>query len=141
MTEVHDELAREVYGHAIEQVLDDLTLEPAEEQFLLRLRSELQLSDGEAERLWEDGMLEARRRGLQRAQTHDEVFHSGTGGVEVTGVSTECLEAAISNAVETAQKAMNGATSFELLQTRGRLNEAGIHEWHVEVRVRRRRVD
>ena len=41
VTRIHDDVARKVYGEAVEKSLEDLELDPAETDFLRRLRNDI----------------------------------------------------------------------------------------------------
>jgi hypothetical protein len=104
---VHDEVAREVYGKAIQEVLADLKLDPEEEAFLRRLRGELQISETVAGQLFAEGERNARDEVLREASSRDRLFlkeHTPAG--EFTGRSTTTIEAAVADALAKATVAI-----------------------------------
>ena len=53
---IHDEIACRVYGAAVDAVLDDQQLDPEEEEFLSRLRRDLEISADVAQALLDEGI-------------------------------------------------------------------------------------
>jgi flavin-binding protein dodecin len=133
---VHDEVAREVYGKAIQEVLADLKLDPEEEAFLRRLRGELQISETVAGQLFAEGERNARDEVLREASSRDRLFlkeHTPAG--EFTGRSTTTIEAAVADALAKATVAIPGLHWFELTQIAGYVEEGQPNGWHVILRA------
>ena len=59
---VHDEVSQDVYGQAVDQVLEDQRLDPEEEAFLQQLRGQLDIPDEVANALLTEGVQRARQR-------------------------------------------------------------------------------
>ena len=55
--------------------------------------------------------------------------------VELVGSSAESVEAAIQNAVGRANESLRQLRWFEVLETRGSIDENGVSEWQVTVRI------
>ncbi len=55
--------------------------------------------------------------------------------VELTGTSTESLEAAIENAVARAAKTVRNLRWFQVAEIRGALRDSGVSSWQVTVKV------
>lgn len=55
--------------------------------------------------------------------------------VELVGSSTLSTDDAVKNAVERAGKTLRNLRWFEVLETRGQINEGGIAHWQVTVLV------
>ncbi len=131
---VHDEVAEEVYGKAIQDVLADLEIDAEEEAFLRRLRGELRVSDTLAAKLRARGENRARDMALSRASSPDEDFsaHRVPSG-QFTGRSDVSLEAAISDALAKAQIAIPRIYWFEVKEIAGYVGEGKPSGWHVSV--------
>jgi len=133
---VHEEVAREVYGKAIQEVLSDLKLDPEEEAFLRRLRGELNLSEKVAEQLYTEGERSARDRVLSKASSPDRLFlsHHAPAG-EFTGRSTTTIDGAVSEAIAKATVAIPSLHWFELTHIAGYVEEGQAKGWHVTLRA------
>jgi flavin-binding protein dodecin len=55
--------------------------------------------------------------------------------VELVGSSTAGTDEAIKNAVETASKSLRHLDWFEVVETRGHLEEGKVAHWQVKLRV------
>jgi flavin-binding protein dodecin len=129
---VHDEVAREVYGKAIQEVLADLKLDPEEEVFLRRLRGELHLPEKVAAKLLTEGERSARDRALSKASSRDHLFlsqHAPAG--EFTGRSATTIEDAVAEALAKATVAIPSLHWFELRHIAGYVEEGRARGWHV----------
>jgi flavin-binding protein dodecin len=133
---IHEELAQEVYGKAIQEVLEDMRLDPDEEAFLRRLRGDLKISDEVAKRLYERGESQARSRAFSKASGGDEErigFRAPAG--EFNGRSTNSLEAAVTDALTKATVAVPKLHWFELTHISGYVENGEPESWHVTVRA------
>jgi flavin-binding protein dodecin len=133
---VHDEVAREAYGKAIQDVLADLELDPEEEAFLRRLRGELQLSEKVARQLFAEGERNARDDVLRKASSRDRLFlkeHVPAG--EFAGRSTTTIEDAVADALAKATVAIPSLHWFELKHIAGYVGESQAKGWHVILRA------
>ena len=137
VAEVHDEVARRLYGAAIDEVLEDHRLEPAEEEFLKRLRGELRLADDVADDLYAVGERRSRQRFLERAASHDHVFVAPRErSLRLWGASTEGLEDAVQNALAEALQAVPHLLGrFEVTQIQGEIASGRVASWKVEVKT------
>ena len=129
---VHDEVAREVYGKAIQEVLADLKLDPEEETFLRRLRGELQIPEKVAERLYTEGQQSAREQAMREASSRDHLFlkHHAPAG-EFTGRSTTTIEDAVTEALAKASVAIPSLHWFEVTHLAGYVEEGQPTGWYV----------
>jgi flavin-binding protein dodecin len=135
LSAIHDEVAREVYGKAVEEVLEDLEIDAEEEAFLRRLRGELHLPDRVATDLLERGQLHARDLAVSRAASPDDNFSMyRVPAGDFTGRSDATLEAAVSDAIAKAQMAVPRLHWFEVIQIAGYVGEGKPKSWHVTVR-------
>lgn len=55
--------------------------------------------------------------------------------VELTGSSTESMEAAVKNAVSRASRTVHNMRWFEVTETRGHIEEGSIAHWQVTVKI------
>ena len=131
---IHEEVAHDVYGKAIQEVLDDMRLDPDEERFLRRLRGELQISDEVAQRLYERGESDARDRAMVQASAGDGDFarHRVPAG-EFTGRSESTLELAVADALAKASVAVPKLYWFEVTNITGYVAEGKPESWLVTV--------
>ncbi len=134
---VHRDVAHEVYGRAIEQVLEDQRLDPEEEQFLRRLREDLDLPEEEAEILFRGGVERARRRFIGNLEQDPFVPRPRDYVVEVTGSSQESLEHAVRTTLEQAGRAIPGIYWAEVSKIGVALDGKDVAAWHVKVAARR----
>lgn len=61
----------------------------------------------------------------------DHVYKS----IELTGTSKKSLEAAIENAVSKASKSLHNLRWFEVVETRGAIEDGKITAWQVTVKI------
>ena len=133
---IHEEVAHEVYGKAIAEVLDDMKLDPDEESFLRRLRGELQISEDVAKRLLTLGEQRARDRKLSEASAGDTDFvrYRAPAG-NFTGRSDTTVEDAVSDALSKASVVIPDLHWFEVTQLAGYVGDGKAQNWHVTVRA------
>ncbi|MEX0818705.1 MAG: dodecin, partial [Pirellulaceae bacterium] len=55
--------------------------------------------------------------------------------IEITGTSTSTMEAAIRNAIERAAKSVHNMRWFEVVETRGDINDGSIAHWQVTIKI------
>lgn len=55
--------------------------------------------------------------------------------VELVGTSSESFEDAVESAVQRASRTMHGLRWFEVLEQRGQLEDGGVSEYQVRVKV------
>ena len=55
--------------------------------------------------------------------------------IEITGSSTESSDAAVSNAIAKAAKSIKHMHWFEVIETRGHIEEGAIRHWQVTIKV------
>ena len=55
--------------------------------------------------------------------------------IELTGTSTSSLEEAVENAIDRAAKTMRNMRWFEIVETRGRIDDGKVAEWQVTLKI------
>ena len=55
--------------------------------------------------------------------------------IEITGTSTTSLEEAVENAIDRAAKTVRKMRWFEVVETRGRIDDGKVAEWQVTVKI------
>lgn len=55
--------------------------------------------------------------------------------IEITGSSSESLQQAIENAVNRAAKSVRNMRWFEVVETRGHIEEQAIAHWQVTIKI------
>ncbi len=137
ITAVHEQTARSVYGKAVEKVLEDHQVDPDEAEFLRCLRGELELPEGVADSLYETEERRARHRYFSKTITTDStLLASHVATLELTGRSTEGVEAAVSSALEEACRAVPELGSAEISQVRVKIRDGSVAEWEVDLKAR-----
>ncbi len=137
---IHEDVVFEVYGRALDDVLVDNRLDPEEQAFLAKLRSELDLPDDAAERLLEQRTEMARQRYLGRTVARSNpLLAARHTELELTGHSASSVEAAIRGAVDEAGRAVPDLSWAELAELRADVREGRIDGWTVKLRAGLRR--
>ncbi len=55
--------------------------------------------------------------------------------IEITGTSSSSIEEAISNAIARAAKTIRQMNWFEVVDTRGRIDNGGVTQWQVTIKI------
>ncbi len=55
--------------------------------------------------------------------------------IELTGTSDKSLEAAIENAIEKASNTVDDMRWFEVIETRGSIEDGTVSQWQVVIKV------
>lgn len=55
--------------------------------------------------------------------------------IELTGSSTESIQAAIENAVSSASKTIDNMRWFEVVETRGHIDGGKVAHWQVTIKI------
>jgi len=55
--------------------------------------------------------------------------------IEITGTSSESMEKAIGNAIGRAAKTVKNMKWFEVVETRGRIENGGVAQWQVTLKI------
>jgi flavin-binding protein dodecin len=133
---IHDEVAIEVYGEAVQEVLEDFRLDDDEAEFLRELREQLDLTEEKAERIYSRESGEARMRALSHAESRDRQFieHHAAAG-KFTGRSDGTLESAIEDALAKAALAIPRLHWFEVSEIAGYAADNKTESWHVTLRA------
>jgi flavin-binding protein dodecin len=133
---IHDEIAGQVYGSAVDRVLEDQQLDPDEEEFLNQLRSELALPDRVADALLAEGIQRARQRFFSHTAARSSVFlTSQEAPLQLVGVSGESIQAAVDDALAQACRAVPRLHWIEVSKIRGEVKEGCVAEWQVELKA------
>jgi flavin-binding protein dodecin len=133
---VHDEVAVEVYGEAVDEVLEDFRLDDNEAAFLQRLREDLNLPEERAERIFNRGAEVARDRALSQATSRDPYFVKRREPAgQFVGRSTRSLEEAIDDALSKAAIAIPNLHWFEVTDLSGYVEQGRSSSWHVTVQA------
>ena len=133
---IHDEVAIEVDGDAVHEVLADYHLDDGEAEFLWGLREDLGLSDERAEQIYRDAAIESRDRALSSAVSRDHQFierHAAAGNF--TGRSTGTFDDAVEDALAKAALAIPKLHWFEVTETAGYVENGRTSSWHVTLRA------
>lgn len=134
---ITDSVAQAIYGAAVDQALADHRLEPDEELFLSRLRSDLRIEAEAAEAALADGRERARQRYLAKVSDRDDVFVSSQElKLKLEGTSEVSLEAAVENALVAAADVLPGLNQVEITAIHADVSNGAIARWHVAVRAR-----
>lgn len=137
---IHEDVVFEVYGRALDEVLADNRLDPDEQLFLAKLRSELDLSADAAERLLQQRTEMARQRYLSRTVARSNpLLASSRTELELTGHSASSVEAAIRGAVDEAGRAVPDLSWAKLDELRANVRDGQIDGWTVKLRAGLRR--
>jgi len=133
---VHDQVARQVYGRAIDDALDDLRLDPEEEELLGRLRSDLDLPEKVAQRIYSQAELRARQKFIASSAPGDNPFFaSGPAVLELEAQAETCLEDAVNAALVDGCRAVPGLQWAILSEIRAEIVESRVARWHVKLRA------
>ena len=142
ITAVHEETARAVYGKAVEKVLEDHLVDPEEAQFLSCLRQDLELPNRVAEGLYAQEERRARHRYFSKTISSDStLLASHVATLELTGRSSEGVEAAVKEALEEACRAIPQLGSAEISQVRVQIRDGTVAEWEVDLKARLEKED
>jgi flavin-binding protein dodecin len=133
---IQDQVAIEIYGEVIQEVLADFQIDEDESAFLTELRAELGLEEERAEKILEEGTANARMRARSQAQARDQQFleHRTSAG-DFTGRSEQSLDCAIQDALTKASLAVPKLHWFEVLQIAGYVSDGRASGWHVNLRA------
>ena len=55
--------------------------------------------------------------------------------VELTGTSTTSIEDAVQKAIQRASKTIKNLSWFQVVETRGNINNGQVHHWQVTIKV------
>lgn len=137
ITAVHEQTARIVYGKAVEKVLEDHQVDPDEAEFLRCLRAELELPERVTDNLYQQEERRARHRYFSKTiSTDSTLLASHVATLELSGRSTEGVEAAVNSALEEACRAVPELSSAEISQVRVRIRDGVVAEWEVDLKAR-----
>ncbi len=55
--------------------------------------------------------------------------------IELTGTSPSSMEAAVDNAIKRAHKTIKNLCWFQVIETRGNIENGKVHQWQVTIKV------
>jgi flavin-binding protein dodecin len=55
--------------------------------------------------------------------------------IELTGTSTSSIEDAVNSAIERANKTIKNLCWFQVVETRGNIENGKVHHWQVSIKV------
>jgi flavin-binding protein dodecin len=55
--------------------------------------------------------------------------------IELTGTSTTSIEDAVARAIQRAHKTIKNLCWFQVVETRGDINQGKVHQWQVTIKV------
>jgi flavin-binding protein dodecin len=55
--------------------------------------------------------------------------------IELTGTSSKSMENAVQNAISKASKTIKGMRWFQVIDTRGKIDNGGVDQWQVTIKV------
>ena len=55
--------------------------------------------------------------------------------IELTGTSTTSIEDAVDKAIKRAHKTIKNLRWFQVIETRGNIEEGKVHQWQVTIKV------
>jgi flavin-binding protein dodecin len=133
---IHNDVAIEVYGEAVNEVLDDFKLDEQEAVFLHALQKDLGLTEVQADRLNREGSSMAHDRAMSQAASREDQFtlHRKTAGTFI-GCSEVSLEAAVEDGLAKASLAVPGLHWFEVDEISGYIDQGQPKSWHVSMRA------
>jgi len=135
-SEVHEEVACAVYGAAVDDVLSDHRLDPEEEEFLTRLRDDLDIDADAAERALEKGRRLARQRYLSTVVSSDDILvASQETKLEIQGSSEGSIEDAVSDALKEAGTVLPGLKRVEVAALEADIAGGEVSRWYVKLKA------
>jgi flavin-binding protein dodecin len=135
-SEVHEEVACAVYGAAVDDVLSDHRLEPEEEEFLQRIRDDLDIDSATAKRAMEEGRRRARQRYLSTVVSSDDILVASQEiKLEIDGSSEESIEGAVSDALAEAATVLPGLKRVVISALEADITEGKVARWHVKLKA------
>jgi flavin-binding protein dodecin len=134
--EIHEDVAGTIYGDAIDSVLQDGRLDPGEERFLERLRTDLRLDAEISAQALTEARSRARQRFIAGVISTDDVLVASKGAhIELEGVSEASLEDAVAAAAAEASGALPDLAEVEITRMRAELEGGRVSRWRVSLRA------
>jgi flavin-binding protein dodecin len=132
---VQNRVTRDVYGCAIETVLEDNLVDDEEKAFLKRLRGDLDVPEFHASKMFEEGVRRAQQRALESIPIESAFLRPDGESFELEGSSRVGLNEAIQAVVDQAAENMPGLAWAELSHVRVRVSDGRIVQWLVRLRA------
>ena len=132
---IQDRVARDVYGAAIQQVLDDGRLDEDEAVFLRELRADLALPEFRANQMYEEDARRTQQRVLSRVAPSSSFLAPAGATFEIQGASTGDLDGAIRAAIDEAAHALPELSWAELDRVRVQVESGRVVQCSVRMRI------
>jgi len=132
---IQDQVSRQIYGAAVQEVLEDHRLDEDEVAFLHGLRDNLDLPEVHANRILEEERRRSRQRLLSHAADRSSFLAPDGVVLELEGSSPRGVEGAIEAAVDQASQALPQLAWAELGELKVRIESGRIVEWTVKLRA------
>lgn len=130
---IQNRVTREVYGCAVETVLEDHLVDDEEKSFLKRLREDLDVSEFHASQIFEEGLRRAQQRSLAGTAIESAFLRPDGEPIELEGSSRVGLNEAIQAVVDLAAERMPGLAWADLSDVRVRISDGRIVQWRVRL--------
>ncbi|MFV1988786.1 MAG: dodecin domain-containing protein [Gemmatimonadota bacterium] len=130
---VQNRVTRDVYGSAVETVLEDNLVDDEEKAFLKRLSEDLDVPEFHASTIFEQGVRRAQQRTLKGAAIESAFLRSDGESLELEGSSRVGLSEAIQDVVDHAVESMPDLAWADLSHVRVRVSDGRIVQWCVRL--------
>lgn len=132
----HQEVARALFGAAVNEALGDLRLEPEEEAFLDMLRRDLRLEKDAADRELKESTRKARARFLASSSAGEGALVAAReAAVELRGSSAQSIEDAVQVALGQAGDLLPEIERVDLVRTGAQVVAGKATRWEVTLRA------
>ena len=132
---IQNRVARDVYGCAVETVLEDNAVDEEERAFLKRLRGDLDIPDFHASQLYEDGLRRAQQRALASTTLESAFLQPDGRPLELEGSSRVGLAEAIQAVVDQLEERAPGLAWADVTDVRVRVSDGRVVQWSVRLRA------
>ena len=132
---IQNRVSRDVYGAALESVLEDHRVDEEERRFLKRLRADLDLSEFHASQMFEEELRRSQQRALDETRIDSSFLNSDGDAVELEGSSRLGLAEAVQAVVDQAAARMPGLAWADVTDVRVRISDGRINQWSVRLRA------
>ncbi|MDH3733507.1 MAG: dodecin domain-containing protein [Gemmatimonadota bacterium] len=132
---IQNRVSRDVYGAALETVLEDHRVDDEEKVFLKRLRADLDLSEFHASQMFEEGLRRAQQRTLDGTAIDSAFLAPGEEVVELEGSSRVGLGEAVQAVIDQASVSLPGLAWADVSEIRVRILDGRISQWRVRLRA------
>ncbi len=130
---IQNRVARDVYGNALEAVLEDNQVDDEEKVFLKQLRGDLDLSEFHASQMFEDEVRRAQQRTLEMTTLDTGFLKSEGETLEIAGSSRIGLSEAVQAVVDQALIGLPDLAWADVSEIRVRISDGRISQWRVRM--------